>query len=576
VLQAHGVEFLFTLSGGHISPLLVGAKDRGIRIIDVRHEVNAVFAADAVSRLSNSIGVAAVTAGPGLTNTVTAVKNAEMAHSPLLLLGGATLGILKGRGSLQDIDQMALLRPHVKYARSVSRVCDIVPVLEEAIATALSGTPGPVFVELPLDVLYPEEKIREEFRRQLDGGKNPSISDRFLQWYTRRYFDSLFTPLAAERGSLPWKPAVNKASASIVNAAIGLLNGAVRPVVIMGQQTTTHESVKDIARAVMDLGAPIYLTSGARGLLGVKNPVQLRHKRSKALATADVVILLGVPNDFRMQYGMAIKKAKVVSINLDPSWVSRNRSPDHGECACPGDFVLRVTAAIGSSRAGAFAPWLAELKATDAARDAEIVQQAAAKADKYINPLAAVAAVEEAMSREDAIMVLDGGDFVGCAAYTIYPRAPVSTNCTWLDPGPFGTLGVGGGFALGAKLVRPEAEVWLIWGDGACGYSIMEYDTFVRHNVPIIAVVGNDAGWTQILRDQAKTFNDSVACVLEYSAYDAGAAALGGVGFSARTLDQLTSALAQAKKAASGDQAKPVLVNAFLGKTNFREGSISV
>ena len=171
VLKTQGVEFLFTLCGGHISPILVSCKQRGIRVIDVRHEVTAVFAADAVARLTGVPGVAAVTAGPGVTNTMTAIKNAQLAQSPVVLLGGATATALKGRGALQDINQMALFEPHVKWAKSVQKVRDLVPVLEEAFKISQGGVPGPVFIECPVDLLYDETIVREWYGVKTQGGR---------------------------------------------------------------------------------------------------------------------------------------------------------------------------------------------------------------------------------------------------------------------------------------------------------------------------------------------------------------------------------------------------------------------
>ena len=183
VLRKQGVRFLFTLCGGHISPILVGATRADIRVIDVRHEVNAVFAADAVARLTGVPGVAAVTAGPGLTNTITAVKNAQLAQSPVIILGGATATVLKGRGALQDIDQLALMRPHVKWAVSVTKVRDLVPVLERAFAVALSDVPGPVFVECPVDLLYAPEIVKSWYSAKSRGDRSPSLQERALAAY---------------------------------------------------------------------------------------------------------------------------------------------------------------------------------------------------------------------------------------------------------------------------------------------------------------------------------------------------------------------------------------------------------
>jgi acetolactate synthase-like protein len=201
VLAAHHVKFVFTLIGGHVSPILVGAKKRGIRVVDVRHEVTAVFAADAVARLSGTVGVACVTAGPGLTNTITAIKNAQMAQVPLVLLGGATLGLLKGRGSLQDIDQQALFRGQCKWQTTVSRVCDIVPTLDKAFRVAADGVPGPVFVELPIDTLYPVATVRENVLGKL--ANKTDWTSTVMKWYLERYLRNLHHAIDAPRHSAP-------------------------------------------------------------------------------------------------------------------------------------------------------------------------------------------------------------------------------------------------------------------------------------------------------------------------------------------------------------------------------------
>jgi len=201
-LKSHGVRYIFTLVGGHISPILVAAEKLGIRIVDTRHEVSAVFAADAVARMSGTVGVAAVTAGPGLTNTITAIKNAQMAESPLLLIGGAAASILKGRGALQDIDQMALFKPLCKYCATVSSVRNIVPVLKKALQEAQSGTPGPVFVEFPIDTLYPYEMVAKEIGVK---GESKSFMQSVVNWYMNNYLQNLYAGAWDPRDTKPLK-----------------------------------------------------------------------------------------------------------------------------------------------------------------------------------------------------------------------------------------------------------------------------------------------------------------------------------------------------------------------------------
>jgi thiamine pyrophosphate-dependent acetolactate synthase large subunit-like protein len=212
--------------------------------------------------------------------------------------------------------------------------------------------------------------------------------------------------------------------------------------------------------------------------------------------------------------------------------------------------------------------WLAPLRARDGEREAEIDRQAA-DGGEFVNPIAFFRALEAAAG-DNALMVADGGDFVGTASYVLHPRGPLG----WLDPGAFGTLGVGAGFALGAALTRPGAEVWIVYGDGACGYSLAEFDTFVRHGIPVIAVVGNDAGWTQIAREQVKMLNYDVATVLARTDYDKVAAGFGAEGLLVKTMAEVPAALAKARELAK--QGKPVLVNVWLDKTAFREGSLSM
>ena len=570
VLKAQGVEFLFTLCGGHISPILVAAKARGIRIIDTRHEVTAVFAADAVARLTGRPGVAAVTAGPGVTNTITAVKNAQIAQSPVVLLGGAAPTALTGRGALQDIDQMALFRPHVKWAKAVRRVKDLVPAVERAFAEALRGTPGPVFVECPVDLLYEELLVRDLYGAKGDGKSRggKTLADKavqfYLDWHVNRLFAGADTPhTSAEIEIAPLAPDLAKV------ARVGQkLAQAERPLLLVGSQALLDApNAAALAKAVERLGVPVYLSGMARGLLGQSHELQMRHQRRNALREADLVILAGVVCDFRLDYGRHIRRgATLVAANRSRADLTKNRRPDIGLLADAGHFLREL--AIKAPDAGRWSDWRAQLRRRDQAREVEIVEQSLQPTDK-VNPLHLCREIEGKLGRE-TILVADGGDFVGTASYIISPRGPL----TWLDPGAFGTLGVGAGFALGAKLCHPNAEVWILYGDGSVGYSLSEYDTFVRHGIPVIGVVGNDAGWTQIAREQVEMLGDDVGTVLAHTDYHRVAEGFGAVGFRLDDPELAEEVLAQAQAAAAGG--KSVLVNAILGKTGFRKGSISI
>jgi len=285
------------------------------------------------------------------------------------------------------------------------------------------------------------------------------------------------------------------------------------------------------------------------------------------LREADCVLLAGVPCDFRLDYGRHVRRsATLIAANRSRRDARLNRRPD---IAAIGDAALTLIALAAGIGARAQRPeWVAQLRARDEAREREIDAQAAA-AGEFVNPVALFRALDAAAA-DDAVMVADGGDFVATASYIVRPRGPLS----WLDPGAFGTLGVGAGFALGARLVRPESEVWLLWGDGASGYGLAEFDTFVRHGVPVIAVVGNDASWTQIAREQVKMLHDDVGTVLARSDYHRVVEGFGAAGLVVKTNAELPAALAQAKQIARGG--KPVLVNVWLDATDFREGSLSM
>lgn len=567
VLQAQGVRFLFTLCGGHISPILVEAKRRGIRVVDVRHEASAVFAADAVARLTGVPGVAAVTAGPGVTNTVTALQNALMAESPLVILGGATATLLKGRGALQDIDQLALMRPLVKEALAVERVRDLAPTLERAFQVALDGVPGPVFVECPVDLLYAESLVKGWYGGK--GGKG--LSGKLLQLYLGFHARRLFAGADGVEVHGPVEAETPQPAPADVHRAARLLAKARRPVLVAGSGVLADPAAAaEVVAAIERLGLPTYLAGMARGLLGTDHRLQLRHGRTAALKKADLVILAGFPVDFRLDYGRKIARgARLVVAGRDVTLLTRNRKPNVVAACDAGLFLRRLAAAVGERVTGERGPdWLEELRASEAERDAEIARNASADAVP-LDPVHLLREIEAALP-EDSVLVADGGDFVATASYVVRPRGPLR----WLDPGPFGTLGVGAGFALGAKLCRPEAEVWLLYGDGSAGYSLAEVDTFVRHGVPVIAVVGNDAGWMQIAREQEEILGDDVGTVLARTDYHRAAEGFGGVGLEIVRPEGLGEVLRAAREAAAGGT--PVVINAHIGRTDFRKGSISI
>ena len=556
------ISSVFTLCGGHISPILVGCEKENIDIIQVRDEVSAVFAADAVSRLTDSVGVAIVTAGPGVTNTITAIKNAQMAQSPVLLIGGAAATLLKGRGSLQDIDQISLLKTYVKSAVSVKKTRDVLPILANAFNIAISGVPGPVFVELPIDLLYPEEEIRKEFMNQLP---KSGFVGKIAHWYVNRHLNDLF---ASKKSSVKIKPVkefkldqhkIDKAALAIVKAK--------KPVFLLGNQVTQNKEFLSLCLKSLDkLSAPVYTSGMARGCFGSSDKYFFRHNRKHALKNADVVVTLGVPLDFRLGYGFSISKdATLISINKSKEDLNKNRKPDIGMHADPSRIMHEIGKIINPPSCQ---NWIEELTKLEENRENEIQQFSEQKTD-FVNPVYLCKTIDQLID-EQSILIADGGDFVGTASYTVRPRNPLG----WLDPGPFGTLGVGGGFAIGAKSSFPEKEVWVFYGDGASAYSLAEFDTLCRHKLPVIAIIGNDASWQQIAREQKQMLGSNIGTELSYNAYEKVVEGYGGKGYYVENHDTLNETLKRAKEDAK--LGYPVLVNIKISKSDFRKGSISV
>ncbi len=566
-LRAHGVRFVFTLCGGHISPILVGAKALGLRVVDVRDEATAAFAADAIGRLTGKPGVAAVTAGPGVTNALTALQNARLAQSPLVLLGGAAPTALQGRGALQDIDQGRIVAPHVKLVRRVRRARDLAPAVEQAFAVACEGAPGPVFVECPLDLLYDEASVRAMYAEA--ARKGASLSERLLRFTLKRHVAGLFSGSGEARAPRAREVATPAASASSVAAAAARLAEAKRPLLVIGSQTLALAADPAlVAAAVSRLGLPVYLSGMARGLLGRDHPLQMLHQRRQALREANCVVLAGAPCDFRLDYGRCVRRgATLIAANRSGRDASLNRRPNVAAIGDAGEF-LKNLAARSRGLGARCAEWIATLRARDSAREAEIDRQGQVPG-AHVNPIALLRAIDRAAGA-NAVFVADGGDFVATASYIVRPRGPRG----WLDPGVFGTLGVGAGFALAAALAQPDAEVWILFGDGACGWSLTEFDTFVRHGAPVIAVVGNDASWTQIAREQVKIFHDEVGTRLGRTAYHEVAAGFGAEGIVAKNNAEVAGALERARAAARAG--RPALVNVWLDRSDFREGSISM
>ena len=560
-LKQHNIKHIFTLCGGHISPILVSCSQNDIKVIDVRHEATAVFAADAISRLSPAIGVAAVTAGPGLTNTVTAVKNLQMAQVPVLLLVGATATVLKNRGSLQDIDQIGLMRSLTKYQAVVNKGKDIANQINKAIIIAQSDVPGPVFIELPLDLLYPKDMVYDLY------GLNQKMS-WFVKYYLQRNFNKIFNDF--DKKPLP-VPKINYSniSSNKLSKCLEMILKAKKPLLLIGSQLMINVlNIEKISKQLSLMNMPIFVSGMARGLISNRDIEIFRHKRTLALNECDLVILAGVPCDFRLGYGRQINKdAKIIAINRDRKDLYLNIKPSLAIQSDPGSFISKISEKVSENKLN-YSVWLDNLRSREKDRENEIEKQSKIKTD-YVNPIQLFRIINKHIDKND-IIVADGGDFVATASYILRPRFQLG----WLDPGPFGTLGVGAGFILGSNFACPNSTIWGIYGDGAFGYSMAEFDTFSRHNIPVIAIIGNDGGWTQIARDQVEIFNDPVATELGYSNYHEVIDKLGGIGYEISENDDIHDVIVEAKEHAKSGNS--VLINVKIGKTDFRKGSISV
>jgi acetolactate synthase-1/2/3 large subunit len=536
VLTQAGIGHIFTLCGGHILPIYDGCVNEGIQIIDVRHEQAAAHAADAYARLTRNIGVAVVTAGPGVTDAVTGIANAYSARSPLLLIGGAAPIGLRGMGALQEMEQVALLRPITKGSWSVSETRLIPDVLTSAIRTALTGRPGPVFVEIPVDLLLNVVEDRLAPIPQDYVHRNPQMAD----------------PESIER-------------------LAALLESAERPVVMAGSGVYWDDASGELASLAERAGLPVFMNGAGRGCLHTDHPLAFSSARGFALSNADLVIVLGTPLDFRLGYGRPptfAEQAKVVMVDIDPTELGRNRDLALGIVANIRLVLCQLTDAIPHGVSARFASWVRELGAKEEqGREALEVQCASDQAPishyRFAKELAAFVDA-------DTTVVGDGGDVVACASKII----PLHRPGQWLDPGPFGCLGIGPSFAMAAKLLRPADRVLLISGDGSFSLNGMELETAIRFNLPMVVVVGNDGGWGQIRNPQLSFFGEAraVATSLPLTRYEKIVEAFGGAGEYVTEPKELRPALDRAF--ASGTLA---CVNVILDPAAYRKtGQVSM
>jgi len=515
-LRAYGVTEMFTLSGGHVFPIYDAAHKADFPIYDVRHEQSAVFAAEAVAKLQRRPGLAVLTAGPGVTNGISGMTSAYFNASPVLVLGGRAPAFRWGSGSLQEIDHVPLVAPVTKYAATVSVTASIPAEVAKALSTALTAHRGPAFLDLPLEVLFSTDDV-------------------------------------AAPGA-PDVPVIEPDPDDVARAA-ALLAGAERPVIIAGSDVWSGDAIDALRAAAEAMEIPVFTNGMGRGALPPTHPLAFAKARRPALNEADVVAVIGTPLDFRLGFG-EFGAAQVVHIVDAPS----QRAGHVETSVSPAGDLRRILTAIAdfAGRRADHAEWIAGLRAAEDAgrnRDAEAM---AAESDP-IKPARVYGELRKVLA-PDAVTIGDGGDFVSYAGRYLEPARPG----TWLDPGPYGCLGTGMGYAMGARVTYPDRQICVLMGDGAAGFSLMDVESLARQNLPVVIVVGNNGIWGLEKHPMQAMYGYNVAADLQPGLrYDDVVKALGGAGETVEKSSDIGPALERAF--ASG---VPYLVNVLTDPTD--------
>ncbi len=507
-LRAAGVEEMFTLSGGHVFPVYDAAVRQKVRIVDVRHEQTATFAAEGTAKLTRRPGLAVVTAGPGVTNSVSAVTSAYFTGVPLVVLGGRAPTVNWGRGGLQELDHVPILAPVTKLSRTAATGDEIGPVLLDAARAALTPHRGPVFVDVPMDTIFSPASAAIEFAAPEPVGPDPDA----------------------------------------VTVVAALVAGAERPAFVVGGDVWFGRAEDALRRAAEALRVPVFMNGMGRGCLPADDPLAFARVRGLLKKEADLVVVVGTPLDFRLGFG-DFGAAEVVHLADAAEGVAAHRSLAG---SASGDLAAILDAMAGwAGDRVSHEPWLDRLRAAeDATRATD--EDLLGGGGPVIRPPAVYGALRSRLER-DAVVIGDGGDFVSYAGKFVDSFHP---GC-WLDPGPYGCLGTGLGYAIAARVARPSSQVVLLLGDGAAGFSLMDVDTLVRHDLPVVMVVGNNGGWGLEKHPMRAIYGYDVAAELRpETRYDEVVRALGGAGETVRAPGELGPALDRAF--ASG---VPYLVN---------------
>ncbi len=513
-LQAFGIDVMFTLNGGHIWPFYDAARDRGMRIVDTRHEQSATFAAEAYAKLTRKPGLAALTAGPGVTNGVSAVTSAHFNGSPLVVLGGRAPAARWGAGSLQEFDHVPVLAPITKHSATVTEPTTAGQVVHAATQLAAEAHRGPVFLDFPLDLFGPSEGDVPDSGAAAGVAADPDEVRRLAE----------------------------------------LIAGAERPAFLVGSDAYWDGAWAELEAAALAFDVPCFFNGLGRGMLAADHPNTFLRTRGLLKQRADLVVVIGTPLDFRVGFGR-FGNAQVAHVVDAASQVA-------GHVEVPtvvGDIAatLRGLADHTGDRVD-HTGWLAELREAENAAAATEAPLLAADSDP-IKPTRIYGELRKRLER-DAVVICDGGDFVSYAGKYVEVHQPGG----WLDTGPYGCLGNGIGYAIAARVVRPDAQIVVMLGDGAAGFSLMDVDTLVRHNLPVVIVVGNNSIWGLEKHPMQFIYGWDVACDLQPNTrYDKVVKSLGGGGEMVTRPDEIGPALDRAF--ASGI---PYLVNIMTDPTD--------
>ena len=518
-LRASGIDTVFTLSGGHLFSIYDGCRAEGIRLIDTRHEQTAAFAAEGWSKVTRVPGVVALTAGPGVTNGMSAMAAASQNQSPMLVLGGRAPALRWGMGSLQEIDHVPFVAPLARYAVTVESAAAVGDRVDDALRATVAAPSGVAFVDFPMDYVFGEAT---------DRGEPGALTE------------------------LPEQPAADGAA---LERAVALLSAAQRPVIMAGTNVWWGHAENELLHLAEKLRIPLLANGMARGVVGADRDLAFSRARSAALGQADVALVVGVPLDFRLGFG-GVFGAQTELIVADRCQPDREH-PRSVAAGLYGDLAGTLTALAGATGTHDHEDWIGGLRTIETeARAGEVAELADGRTP--LHPMRVYAELMPLLDR-DAIIVIDAGDFGSYAGRVIDSYVPGA----WLDSGPFGCLGSGPGYALAAKLARPDRQVVLLQGDGAFGFSGMEWDTLVRHGVHVVSVIGNNGIWALEKHPMEMLYGYSVVADLRPGTrYDDVVRALGGHGELVSTPAELRPALRRAF-----DSGVPAVVNTLTDPT---------